>query len=463
MRDVRSVWADTMPEGDRVVGVPLPGDTEADVAIVGAGLTGLWTAWSLLRRDPSMRVAVIERDTIGFGASGRNGGWCSALLPMSLSKLARAHGEDAARRMQRAMHATVRDVGSFVDESGVDCWYQRGGTLVMARNRPQVDRLRSELAEYAEFGFGQDDYRWLDAAEATEICAATAVHGALWTPHCAVVHPLRLTHAVAAAVLAAGGRVHEGVTARSIDSGRVETDHGTVRADVVVRATEGYTSGLQGERRTLLPIYSLMVATDPLPDELWRQIGLEGRPTFSDARHMIIYGQRTADGRIAFGGRGAPYHFGSAVRPEFDTDDRVRRLLTTGLHELFPPLAEAGVEPTHHWGGVLGAARDWTCSVRYDRRERIATAGGYVGDGVSTTHLAGRTLAALITGSDDDADRELVELPWVGHRSRKWEPEPLRWIGVNAARGAAQRADRAESAGKRSKLWGGVVDALLGH
>lgn len=463
MRPVRSVWADTMPDDALVTGTPLPGGIEVDVAIVGAGLTGLWTAWGLLRRDPGIRVAVLERETIGFGASGRNGGWCSALLPMSLTKLARTHGDEQARRMQRAMHATVLDVGAFVEASGVDCWYRRGGTVVLARNAPQAARLHEELAEYAAFGFGPDDYRWLDAAEATELCAATDVLGALWTPHCAVLHPLRLTHAVAAAVLAAGGRIHEGVTALALEPGRVVTDHGTVRADVVVRATEGYTSGLPGERRTLLPIYSLMIATDPLPDELWARIGLDGRPTFSDARHMIIYGQRTADGRLAFGGRGAPYHFGSAVKPEFDTDERVRRLLTTGLHELFPALAEAGVEPTHHWGGVLGAARDWTCSVRFDRASGMAAAGGYVGDGVSTTHLAGRTLAAMITGSDDDADRELVGLPWVGHRSRRWEPEPLRWIGVNTARAAAQRADRAEFAGKPSRLWGTVIDRLLGH
>lgn len=450
-----------MPDVDRASGEALAGDTDVDVAIVGAGLTGLWTAWALLRRDPAIRVALIERETIGFGASGRNGGWCSALLPMSLAKVAKHHGDAAARRMQLAMHTTVGDVEAFVAASGRDCWFERGGTITLARNEPQAARLRGELGELAHFGFGEQDYRWVGADEAYATCRATSVLGGLWTPHCAAVHPLRLTHAVAAAVLAAGGRIHEGVTAQTLEPGRVVTDHGTVRAEVVVRATEGYTSQLDGHRRTLLPIYSLMIATDPLPDDTWEQLGLAGRPTFADARNMVIYGQRTGDGRLAFGGRGAPYHFGSAVRPEFDTDDHVRQLLTAELDELFPQLDGVGI--THHWGGVLAAPRDWTCSVRFDRDTGLATAGGYVGDGLSTTHLAGRTLAALITGATDDGDRELVGLPWVGHRSRRWEPEPLRWIGVNAARGAARRADLAETAGRRSRLWSGLVDTLLGR
>jgi glycine/D-amino acid oxidase-like deaminating enzyme len=267
---------------------------------------------------------------------------------------------------------------------------------------------------------------------------------------------------VAAAAVAAGATIHEHTTVESIEPRRVGTDRGTVRADVVVRATEGYTVDLPGERRALLPIYSLMIATEPLADDVWHSIGLAERPTFNDARNLIIYGQRTTDGRFAFGGRGAPYHFGSRVRPEYDTDGRVRDLLAGSLRDLFPAIE--GTAITHHWGGVLAAPRDWTCTARYDRATGFATAGGYVGDGVSTTHLAGRTLAALITSSDDDADRELVRLPWVGHRSRKWEPEPLRWIGVNAGRTSAARADAVENrTGRRSRLWGGIVDVLLGH
>jgi glycine/D-amino acid oxidase-like deaminating enzyme len=455
----RSLWSDTLPDDERVSGSPLDGDATVDVAIVGAGLTGLWTAWYLLESDPTLRVAIVERDTVGFGASGRNGGWCSALLPMSHDRLARRHGVAAAVRMQEAMHDNVIAVGSFVDHHAGDRRgiFHRGGTLDLARNLPQRRRLSAEVEHLHRLGFDEDDYRWLDADEARERCRATDVLGGLWTAHCATVHPLRLTHLVARAAVAGGARIHEHTAATRIEEGRVITDRGTIRSEVVIRATEGYTCQLPGERRTVLPIYSLMIATEPLPDGVWDEIGLADRPTFADGRHVVIYGQRTHDGRLAFGGRGAPYHFGSAVRPEFDTDERVRDLLTRSLHELFPATRSAAV--THHWGGVLAAPRDWTCSVRFDRRGGFGTAGGYVGDGVGATHLAGRTLAALVTGRHDD---DLLRLPWVGHRSRRWEPEPLRWMGVNLGRTAAARADARERRTDRtSRFWVGLMETLM--
>lgn len=457
----RPLWADTLPAGERVTTAPLPGDVDADVAIVGAGMTGLWTALQLLQRDPALRVVVVDREDVGFGASGRNGGWCSAIMPMSLDSIAARHGAAAAVRMQVAMHDTVRAVTGFAESHGIADACTRAGTITLARNPVQMERLREQTRTFERFGLA-DAHVLLDAGEARERCAADGVIGGSFTPHCATVQPARLTHAVARAAIAAGARVHGATTVQEIGDRRLVTDRGTVRADVVVRATEGYTVGLPGERRTLLPIYSLMIATEPLDEATWRAIGLAERPTFHDDRHLVIYGQRTADGRIAFGGRGAPYHFGSAIRPEFDTDDRVLGLLAASLRELFPVLRDTAI--THHWGGVLAAPRDWTCSVRFDRRSGLASAGGYVGDGVSTTHLAGRTLAALITGSDGDEDRELVRLPWVGHRSRRWEPEPFRWLGVNGGRVAAARADAVEArTGRRSRLWGGVLDAVLGH
>lgn len=453
-----------MPADEVAAGHPGPpgvGGDLADVIIVGAGLTGLWTAWYLARRDPGLRIAVLERETIGFGASGRNGGWCSALLPMSPDKIAARHGAPAAHRMMVAMQETVAEVGEFVARHGAPGIFHRGGTLTMARTAPQEHRLRTELDEYRRYGFGEDDWRWLDAAEAGAVAAASGVSGALSTPHCAAVHPLRLTHAVARAALAAGVTIHEHTAVEAIGPGRVTTAHGELRAKVIVRATEGYTPQLRGERRSYLPIYSLMIATEPLPAEVWERIGLHDRPTFADARHMVIYGQRTPDDRFAFGGRGAAYHFGSAIRPGFDTDTTIRELLDSSLRHLFPQLGDIAV--THHWGGVLAAPRDWTCAVRFDRATGLASAGGYVGDGVATTNLAGRTLATLIAGDRSEVD-ELTLLPWVGHRSRRWEPEPLRWVGVNAGRLAAKRADLHEQrTGRESALWSGTIDRLLGR
>ncbi len=452
----RSLWDDTLPDTNRCEFEPLAGDDEFDVVIVGAGLTGAWTAYYLAAADPALRIAVLERATVGFGASGRNGGWCSALLPMSLSKVGRRHGRDAASAMQLAMHHTVDEVGRVVAAESIDCHYAKGGRIDLARRSPQVERIRADLAEYAEYGFGDDDYRWLEADDAGGQCAATGVRGALFTPHCAVVHPARLTHGIAAAAAGRGVRFFERTAVERIEPRQVTTERGVVRCEVVVRATEAYTSQFADHHRDLIPIYSLMIATEPLDDEQWASIGLADRPTFADGRHLIIYGQRTADGRLAFGGRGAPYHWGSAITPSFETDVRVRELLASSLFDLFPSIR--GTPITHHWGGPVGVPRDWHCSVTFDRTTGLATAGGYVGDGVSTTNLAGRTLADLITG----ASSELVALPWVGHHSRRWEPEPLRWAGVNLGRRAAALADRTEARTDRpSRVWGTVLQTLL--
>ena len=432
-----SLWHDTVP-GSLAPGAPLDGDTEADVAIVGAGFTGLWTAYYLARADPGLRIVMCEREIAGFGASGRNGGWCSALFPASLAKLERMAGRDSAIALQRAMHGAVDEVGRVAAAEGIDCHYAKGGTVQLARSPSQLEHAREEVAQARAFGFGEDDLRLLTAAEARERVAASGVLGGTYTPHCAAIHPARLARGLAGAVRRAGVQLYERTPVLRIEPRRVTTPAGTVSARYVVRATEGYTPGLPGLERAIAPVYSLMIATEPLPESAWAQIGLAGRPTFGDFRHLIIYGQRTADGRLAFGGRGAPYHFGSAVRPAFDKVPVVFEALRQTLGELFPAARDA--EITHRWGGPLGITRDWCASAGLDRETGLAWAGGYVGDGVSTTNLAGRTLADLITGTDS----ELVTLPWVGHRSPPWEPEPLRWLGLNAGLRVMGLADREE-------------------
>ena len=457
--DHRSLWDDTLPPDLRQGYAPLGGDVECDVAIVGAGFTGLWTAYHLARADPTLRITVLDREHVGFGASGRNGGWCSALLPMSIEATARRHGRGAAVRMQHAMFDTLADITGTCERESIDADITVGGTVDLVRNDPQHERATHTIEIARSFGFGDEHLRWMDRDEASAVCGATRVRGAVFTPHCAAVHPGKLVHGLASAVVKRGVTIHEHTVVERIDPGRVTTARGRVRAEVVVRATEGYTAGFRSARRELVPLYSMMIATAPLSDPQWRSIGLESRPTFADGRHTVIYGQRTADGRIAFGGRGAPYHFGSRIEPSFDTDRRVRDALTETLHELFPTLADT--EITHHWGGPLGVPRDLHPTVRFDRRTGLAVAGGYVGDGVATTHLAGRTLADLVTG----ADTELVRLPWVGHRSRRWEPEPLRWLGVNLVRSAAGAADRAENGtgGLAGRPLGTVVRRVLRH
>ncbi len=450
-----SLWWDGLP-GRIVLRDPVPGDIEVDVAVVGGGLTGLWAAYYLIEADPDLRIAVIEREVMGFGASGRNGGWCSALFPVSAERLDRVVGPGAGVAMGRAMQDTVREVGRVVEAEGIDCGYARGGTVVLARSAAQLARARAEVGAARSRGVGEEDLHLLSADEAAARVGASHVLGATFTPHCAAIDPARLVRGLATRVEGRGVRLYEQTRVRSVDPGILTTTRGTVRAGTVIRATEGYTGSLAGHARTLVPVYSLMIATEPLADAFWAEAGLAARETFSDHRHTIIYGQRTQDGRLAFGGRGAPYHFGSAVRPEFDRDAGVHGALHRTLTELFPALA--GAEITHRWGGPLGIARDWFSSVGIDGTTRIAWAGGYVGDGLSTTNLAGRTLRDLVLGRSS----ELTSLPWVNHHSRRWEPEPVRYLGINAGLRLAGGADRAEERLGRTTWHARALDRLVG-
>jgi glycine/D-amino acid oxidase-like deaminating enzyme len=436
---------------------PLPSDLDVDVAIVGAGYTGLWTAYYLSRADPSLRVAILEKEIAGFGASGRNGGWCSALFAASKEKLAARHGRDAAVSLQRELFRTVDEVGRVAAEEGIDAQFRKGGTLSVATAPAHVERLRAEVDDERAWGFGEDDYAWLTADEARTRIDVRSCFGAMFTPHCAAIHPARLVRGLAHAVERRGVSIFERTAALSIDEGVVETTRGRVKAEIVIRATEGYTPALPGQKRAVVPVYSLMIVTEPLSRATWDGIGWTNHETFNDGRHLLIYAQRTADDRIAFGGRGAPYHFASRVEDRFDKEPRVFADLHQVLGSLFPSAAGAAV--THRWGGPLGIPRDWFPSVGFDRERGMGWAGGYVGDGVGSSNLAGRTLADLVLGQET----ELTRLPWVGHRSRRWEPEPLRWLGVNFMLKTMAHADRSEARTGRPARWADrTKSALLG-
>ncbi len=453
-----SLWHEA-PELSWAPRPALPGDLVADVAVVGGGYTGLWAAYYLAQADPTLRIVVLEAEVAGFGASGRNGGWCSALFPASLDRLARISplGRAGAMAQHRAMRASVDEVGHVAAAEQIDCDYAKGGTVVLARSASQLRAAQEEVAHARAWGRGDDELALLDAGQARARVGAEGTVGATYTPDCAAVHPARLVRGLARAAERLGVTVHEQTRVLRIEPGRAVTDRGVVRADVVLRATEGYTASLAGQRRTLAPVYSLVVATEPLPAAAWEQIGLRERETFSDHRHLIVYGQRTADDRLVFGGRGAPYHFGSRTRSGFDRDESVHAAIRQTLAELFP--AVAGRRFTHAWGGALGISRDWTASVGLDRRSGLGWAGGYVGDGVGTSNLAGRTLRDLVLGHDT----ELTRLPWVGHRSRRWEPEPLRWLGANAGLRAMTLADAEERLTGRPSRIARAMAPLLGH
>jgi glycine/D-amino acid oxidase-like deaminating enzyme len=451
-----SFWHDALPHP--VTPRPaLPGDRDADIVIVGAGYTGLWTAYYLKKADPGLRVIVLESEYAGFGASGRNGGWCSALFPSSLGKVAKVAGSrDAAIALQRTLNETVDEVGAVAEAEGIDCHYAKGGTIVLARTPVQLERARAEIAEFREYGFGEEDLRLLTAEEAKAELAASDVLGATYTPHCAAIQPALLVRGLADVVERMGVQIYERTPVTSIWNGEARTPHGKVSAETVVRATEGYTKTISGFKRTLAPVYSLMLATEPLSDEQWAEIGLNRRQTFSDGRHLIIYGQRTADGRFAFGGRGAPYHFGSSIKPGYDSHPRVHAELKRVLDELFPTLRDVRVSRT--WGGALGVPRDWFASVGFDRAAKLAWAGGYVGDGVGAANLAGRTLADLVRGRRT----ELTTLPWVGHHSPNWEFEPFRWFGANLGLRVMDGADSEEARTGRPSRRAALFGRFLG-
>lgn len=416
----------------------LDGDTAVDVAIVGAGYTGLWTAYWLTELAPDIRIAIVEAEVAGFGASGRNGGFCSALFPTSLRRLAKGSTRETAIALQRTMNDAVGHIGEVLMREGIDCDFQHGGYLSVARNPAQLARVRSTVADFKAWGFGAEHVQELSATEVAERARMSDALGGLFSPNCAAVHPAKLARGLAECVERRGVKIHERTRATSIAPKVVATERGTVRADFVIRAIEGYTPELEGAHRDIVPMYSLMVATEPLDPALWEQIGLRERTTFSDGRHLRIYGQRTADGRFAFGGRGAPYHYGSRVSPDFDTNARVHAMLRRILTELFPAVRDVAF--THAWGGNLAIPRDWYPSVTFDKATGFGSAGGYVGDGVSTAEVAGRTLAHLVSGEPS----ELTSLPWVGHHSPRWEPEPLRWIAVNAVTALFATADATE-------------------
>ena len=456
----RSLWLEQLHE-DLVARPSLPGDTDVDVAVVGAGFTGLWSAYELLRADPTLRVLVIEREQVGFGASGRNGGWCVGELAGGLGGAVATWGRSAGIAMTRAIIDTVDEVGRVVLDEAIDCGFAKGGVLRLARNHPQLARQRAEVDEYRHHGFADDVLRPLDAVDAVARLRATDVLGALEFAPGARVQPAALVRGLAAAVERLGGTIVEQTAVVDVVAGsvvarpRVVTDRGAVRADVVVRATEAYTRDLPGLRRTLVPLSSLMVATAPLDAATWERIGLRRMETFADDRHMVIYGQRTTDDRIAFGGRGAPYRFGSRIDPAVESSSAAHERVAAALVELFPVLAGAPI--THRWGGVLGVPRDWRPSVGLDRSTGLAWAGGYVGEGVAAANLAGRTIADLLVRPDSD----LAALPWVQHRARRWEPEPARWAGVNGALRLAGWLDDEEFRRGRTPRLAGVLDRLV--
>ncbi|MBV8430022.1 MAG: FAD-dependent oxidoreductase [Solirubrobacterales bacterium] len=433
----------------------LAGDQEADVCIVGGGFTGLWTAYELRRADPGLRVVVLEAEHVGFGASGRNGGWVFGKISGRPEAWRRRGGPNAPAAMAQAIQRTVGEVGQAVTRERIDCDWLQGGSLTVARGEPQLARLNLELERLRQAG----DTGWelIDARALRQRVVVEDGLGALYTPYCARVQPAKLAIGLARAAEAQGATIHESSLVLSIRPRSVSTAAGSVRAPHVVVATEGYTANLPGRHRALLPLNSAMIVTEPVPDELWAPLGWSGGETLLDGSYLFTYSQRTADGRVAIGGRGVPYRFGSRTDREGPVPAQTVRELRERLAAMFPALSEVAV--SRAWHGVLGVSRDWCPGVGLDPATGLAFAGGYAGEGVAAANLAGRTLRDLILGRDT----ELTRLPWVGSGARNWEPEPLRFIGARGVYRLYREADRREQRTGRPSHVASLANAIAGR
>ena len=416
----------------------LAGDSTADVAIIGAGYTGLWTAYYLKKADPGLNVIVIEKEFAGFGASGRNGGWLTGGFAWNHARYLKTSTEAGVRGMVAAMNTTVDEVIRVTEAEGIDADIRRTDELMVATLPAQLGRMKDEVAHRRHWG-EEDRVHEIGGDELAKRIRIPGALGAMVVTNVARVQPAKLVRGLAAAVEKLGVRIVEGTTVTALEKVVVTTDKGLVRAPVILRCTEGFTAGLPGLKREWLPLNSAQIATEPLPPEVWDQIGWDGHEILGDFANAYCYCQRTREGRITVGARGVPYLYGSNLDTNGAPDAETIRRLTAILHKHFPAAAKAKID--HAWCGVLGVPRDWCATVGLDTATGIGWAGGYVGVGVSTSNLAGRTLADLAL----DRKTDLTTLPWVNRRVRSWEREPFRWLGVTGMYALLNAADRSEA------------------
>ena len=391
------------------IGLPVPGaaltaDTAADVCIIGAGYTGLWTAHYLKTLAPDLDVVIVEKEFAGFGASGRNGGWLTGGFAWNHTRYLAGATEASVRNMVTAMNGTVDEVIRVADAHGIDADIQLTDELMLATNPAQLARLTAEVAHRRHWGEAGRVHQ-ISAADARARVTVPGILGGMIVQNVARIQPAKLVRGLAALVVAQGVRLYEATPALVIAPGRVTTPQGSVRAPIILRCTEGFTATLPGLRRAWLPLNSAQIVTAPLPETVWRQIGWQGHEILGDFANAYCYCQRTREGRIAVGARGVPYKYGSKLDVNGTPDPETIRRLTTILHRHFPATRDVGID--HAWCGTLAVPRDWCATVGLDPATGIGWAGGYVGVGVSTSNLAGRTLADLTLRRQTD----LVRLP----------------------------------------------------
>lgn len=432
------------PNQNEVASAQLSTDLSFDIAIIGGGYSGLWSAFHLLNLEPKLKIAIFEARYLGFGASGRNGGWASTEYPVSRSSLLKRYGSEQTELLQRCLVETIDAIGEFAAQHAPATHFIKSGTLNFARNPAQVARLRKQMAGAA------DDWRWLEGSELNEVIRINGARAAILNPQAATVSPYELVMGLARYLRSKGVAIFEGVFA-SESAGGVLANSYQIPAAHVIRATEAFAD----PHRDFIPLYSLMVATEPLPDRFWDEVGNSNRATFAEYTHLVNYAQRTADGRLAIGGRGATYPFAARRSLAKEAVPAVHAQIRQLANSWFPALRE--FKFTHAWGGAVAITRDWEPDLRWDRRSNRGRLGGYAGDGVAMSYLAAKTLSHEIL----DAPAKERKLHFLNRKIRKWEPEPLRYLAVNSLIKLSGLSDREEGVTGRASLLNRVIAPVI--
>ncbi len=449
-------WLDSA--GETNTRSALPTSMTADVVIVGGGFSGLWTAYYLLKQAPSLSVVVVEQHHCGYGASGRNGGWCSPRFPVDADALIKRHGKDIARECIMAATAGVEEIGRVIDEEGIEADFRTRGLLILARRPEHMASLSATQATFEGLGLGAHN-RLMSRQEAYERVRATEVYGALACQYGALVHPLKLVRGLAAAVERLGGVIFEGTAVTAVERAHAlaVTPFGSVKARrALVIASEAYSTAMPGLHRDLLPMSSMITATEPLTPAQWSNIGWNAGEGISSCSPLKPYVTKTPDGRILFGSRGAPYFYASKMPESELADHSLYEPLRVKAREWFPILND--VRFTHAWGGFLGVPRDWMPFVWFDQDSRYARLSGYTGRGVTTSNIGARLLAGLIAGNTTGLER----LPISRCSFPRWEPEPFRFAAVRYVQNALTRMEAADAQNAR-RPWDSPIADFLSH
>lgn len=428
----------------------LSANHEVDVAIIGAGFTGLWTAYYLKKKSPELRVAIVEADIAGFGASGRNGGWLIGELSEQDSYLSDLWASDKERALS-LLQNIPKEAERVITEESIDCDFKLGGMLyVAARYDEQKNFLKAYERELRGKGYSDADFRWLDVQETAERIGIANARGALYSPHCARIQPAKLVQGLAAACERLGVEIFEQSPVAEWGDGVVVLENGRrLSCQWVVPALEAYGVSIKRApfswMRYQRPVQSAIIATEPLSDALWEDMGLRNGEVFSDFSRIVTYGQRSADNRLVFGARGS-YLFGAALKHDTSLSEQEIEFRRNLLQTLFPQLE--GVKVTHAWGGNLAISRKFRPHMVLNREHGFALSAAYGGEGVGATNLAGRTLSDLIL----DIESDETKMPWVDHTgrfaaSKVWEREPLPWLGYRALTTISLYEDQLLSAG----------------